>query len=158
MFSSNAGDAGNRYLVSRTDVNHPLSAYSKFGFELEGGQWPSVEHYYQGMKFDDREIRESIRSTDHPSKASKLAQANNKLVRKDWAQVRQVMMTRAVYTKCRTHGKIADLLLATGDKHIVESTMYDYYWGVGRDGRGHNIFGKVLMDVRDKLIEVDSQM
>ena len=31
--------------------------------------------------------------------------------------------------------------------------MYDYYWGVGRDGRGHNVFGKVLMAVRDKLMQ-----
>lgn len=151
MFSSNAGTAGNRYLVARTDVNHPLSAYSKLGFELDGVEWPSVEHYYQGMKFEEGEIRESILSADHPAKASKLAKANRKLVRKDWQQVRQVMMTRAVYTKCRTHREVADLLLSTGDKHIVEATMYDYYWGVGRDGRGHNVFGKILMSVRDKL-------
>jgi ribA/ribD-fused uncharacterized protein len=105
------------------------------------------------MKFEEGEIRESIRSSDHPAEASKLAKANKKLVRKDWSQVRQVMMTRAVYTKCRTHREIADLLLSTGDKHIVESTMYDYYWGVGRDGRGHNVFGIVLMAVRDKLTE-----
>ncbi|MBT8119818.1 MAG: NADAR family protein [Gammaproteobacteria bacterium] len=153
MFSSNAGDAGNRYLVARTDVNHPLSAYSRFGFELDGVEWPSVEHYYQAMKFEDGEIRESIRSADHPEKASKLSKANKKLVRKDWSQVRQVMITRAVYTKCRSHQEIADLLLSTGDKHIVEATMYDYYWGVGRDGRGHNVFGKVLMAVRDKLMQ-----
>jgi predicted NAD-dependent protein-ADP-ribosyltransferase YbiA (DUF1768 family) len=34
--------------------------------------------------------------------------------------------------------------------------MYDYYWGVGRDGRGYNVFGKVLMAVRDKLMEEGS--
>jgi len=150
MFSSRTDD---RYYVVRTDVDNPLSAYSKFGFELDGAEWPSVEHYYQGMKFQEGEIRESIRSADHPAKASKLAKANKKLVRKDWSEVRQVMMTRAVYTKCRTHQEIADMLLATGEQPIVETSMYDYYWGCGRDGRGHNIFGKVLMAVRDKLME-----
>ena len=153
MFSSNAGDAGNRYLVRRTDVNHPLSAYSRFEFELDGVEWPSVEHYYQAMKFEEGELREQIRSADHPEKAAKLAKANKKLVRKDWSQVRQVMMTRAIYTKCRTYQEIADLLLSTGDKHIIEATMYDYYWGVGRDGRGNNVFGKVLMAVRNKLMQ-----
>jgi ribA/ribD-fused uncharacterized protein len=142
-----------RYLVARTDVNHPLSAYAKFGFELDDAEWPSVEHYYQGMKFDDAELRESIRSTDHPSKAAKLAKASNKLVRKDWSQVRQVMMTRAVYTKCRAHQEITDLLLSTGEKQIVDNSMYDYYWGCGRDWRGENVFGKVLMDVRNKLMQ-----
>ena len=150
MFSSKAD---NRYYVVRTDVNHPLSASSRFGFELDGTEWPSVEHYYQGMKFEEGEIRESIRSADHPAKASKLAKANKKLVRKDWSKIRQVMMTRAVYTKCRTHQKIAEVLIATGDKQIIETTMYDYYWGCGRDGRGHNVFGKVLMAVRDKLMQ-----
>ena len=34
---------------------------------------------------------------------------------------------------------------------IVESSLYDHYWGCGRDQRGHNYYGKMLMDVRDKL-------
>ena len=150
MFSS---ETENRYYVVRTDVDNPLSAYSKFGFELDGAEWPSVEHYYQGMKFEEGVMRESIRSADHPVKASKLAKANKKLVRKDWSQVRQVMMMRAVYTKCRTHQSVAELLLKTGNKQIVETTMYDYFWGCGRDGRGRNVFGKVLMSVRDKLMQ-----
>ena len=148
MFSSKADD---RYFLARTDVEHPLSAYSKFGFELDGAEWPSVEHYYQGMKFEEGEVRESIRTADHPGKTAKLARANKKQVRKDWKQVREVMMTRAVYIKCRTHPVIAEQLLATGDQPIVETSMYDYYWGCGRDGRGHNTYGKVLMAVRDKL-------
>jgi ribA/ribD-fused uncharacterized protein len=90
---------------------------------------------------------------DHPAEAAKLAKANKKRVRRDWKMVRQVMMTRAAYTKCRSHQAVADLLLSTGNKHIVESSLYDYYWGVGRDGRGENVYGKVLMGVRDKLIQ-----
>jgi len=143
----------NRYFLARTDVDNPLSAYSKFGFELDGAEWPSVEHYYQGMKFEQGEVRESIRTADHPAKASELAKANKKSIRKDWKQVREVMMTRAIYIKCRTHQDIADLLLETGDQQIVETTMYDYYWGCGRDGRGHNTYGKVLMAVRNKLMQ-----
>ena len=139
------------YYLSRSDVNHPLSSFSKAGFELDGSEWPSVEHYYQGMKFEEGELRESIRAADHPEKARQLAEDNKGAVRKDWNQVREVMMTRAVYIKCRTHEEVAAALLATGDQKIVESSQYDYYWGCGRDGRGHNAFGKVLMAVRDKL-------
>ena len=141
------------YYLARTDADHPLAAYSKYGFELDGAEWPSVEHYYQGMKFEQGELRERIRSADHPVKASKLANANKKRVRADWKQVRKVMMTRAVYIKCRTHPEVAKALLATGNQAIVETTMYDYYWGYGRDGRGHNTYGKVLMAVRDKLMQ-----
>jgi ribA/ribD-fused uncharacterized protein len=60
-------------------------------------------------------------------------------------------MTRAVYIKCRTHPEIAEALLATGDQVLVESSNYDYFWGCGRDRRGENMYGKVLMNVREKL-------
>ena len=39
----------------------------------------------------------------------------------------------------------------TDTRKIVESSMYDYYWGCGQDGGGHNTHGKVLMAVREKL-------
>ena len=32
-------------------------------------------------------------------------------VRKDWSKRRRVIMTRAVYTKCRTHADVAERLL-----------------------------------------------
>ena len=147
------GKQEEKFFVVRTDVNDPLSAYSKHAFELDDAEWPSVEHYFQGMKFEDLELRESIRQADHPKVAMELAEANKKHTRKDWKRVEVVMMTRAVYTKCRTHDAVAEALLETGEVTIVETTMYDYFWGCGRDGRGHNHFGKVLMAVRDKLLE-----
>jgi predicted NAD-dependent protein-ADP-ribosyltransferase YbiA (DUF1768 family) len=36
---------------------------------------------------------------------------------------------------------------------LVESSNYDYFWGCGRDRRGENMYGKVLMNVREKLRE-----
>jgi ribA/ribD-fused uncharacterized protein len=105
------------------------------------------------MKFESDELRKSFLALDHPSKAEKLAKKNKKSVRKDWEQVKETYMTRGIYIKCRTHKEAADALLATDDQKIVESTQYDYYWGCGRDGRGNNAFGKVLMAVRDKLRE-----
>ncbi len=62
-------------------------------------------------------------------------------------------MTRAVYTKCRTHPNIARELLATGDETLVDNNQYDYFWGCGRDRRGNNAYGKALMNVRAKLRE-----
>ncbi|MES9833089.1 MAG: NADAR family protein [Candidatus Thiodiazotropha sp. DIVDIV] len=144
------------YYLSRMDVNHPLASFSKLGFELDGATWPSVEHYYQAMKFEQAEHREAIRSADHPKKAQKLAAGNKRQIRKDWKQVREVMMTRAIYTKCRTHDVVAATLRETGDRKITETSQYDYYWGCGRDGLGHNTFGKVLMAVREKMREENS--
>lgn len=137
--------------ITRTDAPDPLASYSRHGFDLDGDHWPSVEHYYQAMKFEDRSIREQIRDAAHPDAAQKLARKHRRRIRSDWKRVRETMMTRGVYIKCRTHTVVADALLATGDKKILESSQYDYYWGCGRDGRGENVYGQVLMNVRDKL-------
>ncbi len=137
--------------VSRNDPLDLLSSYSKHGFELDGASWPSVEHYYQAMKFESDGLRKAIMDAGHPAKAEELAVKNKKAIRKDWKQVKEIYMTRGIYIKCRTHTEAADALLATGGQRIVETSQYDYYWGCGRDGRGHNIYGKVLMAVRDKL-------
>ncbi len=143
----------NAIYLSRVDVNEPLSSFSRHGFELDGEFWPSVEHYFQGMKFESPDEREKVRLTDHPSKARRLGRSRFRKIRKDWSKVRRVMMTRAVYTKCRTHPEVAERLLATGEALLVENSQYDYFWGCGRDRRGHNTYGKVLMDVRSKLLE-----
>lgn len=139
------------FYVSRTDAMNLLSSYSKHGFDLDGDTWPSVEHYYQGMKFKPGELRDAIRNADHPDTTQKLAAQNKTQVRNDWKQVKEVIMTRGIYIKCRTHPEVANALLATEDRKIIENSQYDYFWGCGRDGRGHNTFGKVLMSVREKL-------
>ena len=137
--------------VSRGDVENPLSSYSPHGFALDDAEWPSLEHYYQGMKFTDPAQRAAIRDTVSPAAARELAETHRRAVRQDWKQVRQTIMTRGCYIKCRTHDAVAAALLKTGTRKLVENSMYDYYWGCGRDGRGHNTYGKVLMAVRDKL-------
>jgi len=139
--------------LTRSDVNEPLSSFSRHGFELEGVFWPSAEHYFQGMKFENPPDREKVRLANHPAKARRLGRNRFRRLRKDWSRVRRVMMTRAVYTKCRTHASVAERLLETGDAKLVENSQYDYFWGCGRDGRGHNTYGLVLMDVRKKLRE-----
>ena len=62
-------------------------------------------------------------------------------------------MTRGIYVRCRTHPELAEALLDTGDTKIVENSNFDYCWGCGRDRRGENRYGKVLMNVRARLRE-----
>ena len=145
--------------LRRNDPEELLGVFSEHAFTLENKTWPTVEHYFQAMKFEQTlpdfalEIREAV----SPKQARKLGRSRRKKVRVDWNKVKRVVMTRAVYTKCRTHSDIADALLATGERKIFESSQYDYYWGCGRDRRGENAYGKVLMDVREKLAKEASE-
>jgi ribA/ribD-fused uncharacterized protein len=48
-----------------------------------------------------------------------------------------------------------EILLATGDQEIVENARGDRYWGIGEDGMGKNMLGKILMEVREKLRQAE---
>jgi hypothetical protein len=146
-------DGENSLFTSRTDPHNPFGTYARYSFELEGKLWPSVEHYFQGMKFTDDVHKEQVRNAISPTEARKLGRKRRKSFRSDWKQVRETVMTRGVYTRCRTHLELTEALLNTGDQKIVENSNFDYFWGCGRDRRGDNKYGIVLMNVRAKLQE-----
>lgn len=147
LFSAIPADA---VLINRLDPNELLGTCSRHGFELEDLYWPSAEHYYQASKYQGG-LREQIRASDHPTQARKLGRSIFRRKRSDWKKIRTTVMTRAIYTKCRAHQEVAEALLSTEDKHLADNAYGDYFWGVGRDGRGQNEYGKVLLRVRDKL-------
>ena len=145
-------DDDSQYL-SMQDPTELLSRTSPHAFELEGVVWPTVEHYYQAMRFASDEYRESIRQASSTDQAIRMGKTWFKKKRADWKSIEIVVMTRALYIQCKTHPDIAEYLLATDDKKLVENSNYDYFWGCGRDRRGNNHYGKVLMNIRDKLKE-----
>ncbi len=143
----------NTIYISRYDVNHVFSSYSDHGFELEERYWPTVEHYYQAMKFIDSEYQEKIRNAESAEMANKIGHERKAKRLKDWKKNRMLMMTRAIYTKCKTYSHIAEELLGTGNAMIMENSQYDYFWGCGRDRLGQNNYGKILINIRKKLME-----
>ncbi len=143
----------NALYFSRADEQEILGTFASYPFYLDDADWPTVEHYFQAMKFEDERYREKIRTASGPKQARKLGRSRLKKVRSDWKKIRTVVMTRAVYTKCRTWPLAGQALLDTADKRLVENSQYDYFWGCGRDRRGENNYGKVLTAVREKLTE-----
>ncbi len=155
MFEFAAEDKSTVY-VSMADSDNPLSSFAPYVFELDEAKWPTVEHYFQAMKFGNPELKEKIRHSSDAAKARSIARRNFWRIRFDWKRIRETVMTRATYIKCMTCPAVADLLLSTGGSLIVEQSQYDYYWGRGRDGRGKNKYGTVLMNVRSKLAALNN--
>ena len=62
-------------------------------------------------------------------------------------------MLWGVREKFKTHPDLAAQLLATDPQELVEGNHWkDTYWGVC-DGIGQNNLGKILMIVRDEIIQ-----
>ena len=143
----------NSTYFSMYDLDYCCSRHAMKSFKLDNEEWQSIEHYYQAMKFDQADYQKKIRLASDPKVAEKLGNKRFKRKRLDWREVETTVMTRAVYTQCRTYAEIANSLLATGDEKLVENSQFDYFWGCGRDRRGENHYGQVLMNVRSKLRE-----
>ena len=145
----------NSLYLSMYDATENLSRFADTPFLLEDRLWPTVEHYYQALKFLNKETQQTILELKSPEQAIKFAKRwrNKFKVRKDWNNIKTTVMTRAIYTKCRTYPDIAEKLIATANEAIVENSQFNYFWGCGRDKRGNNHYGKILMNVRDKLID-----
>lgn len=143
----------NSHYFSRHDENELLGSASLHSFELDGKTWPTVEHYYQAMVFESQpRLVNKIMFAKTAVDAAKVGKWRFWQKRKDLKKVQSIIMTRALYTKCKTHADVANALLDTGELRLVENNNYDYYWGCGRDRRGENAYGKVLMNVREKLL------
>lgn len=139
--------------LSRSDESQILGTHAIQPFMLDEKEWLSVEHYFQAMKFETTspEYFEKIRHAPDAKKARKMGATRFKKVRDDWKKVRRVVMTRAIYTRAHAHPESAKALLETDNRKLMENSQYDYFWGCGRDRRGENTYGQVLMDVREKL-------
>ena len=109
------------------------------------------EHYFQAKKFIGTEYQEQVRMSSTPMKAANLGRDRSKPLRKDWEEVKDDIMRRAVLEKFKTNSDAKKILLSTGDEKIIEKTTKDYYWGCGEDGNGKNMLGKILMETRDIL-------
>lgn len=139
---------------SRFDEGHLLSTVSDHRFVLDETTWLSAEHCYQAQKFSHNPAYQArIAQASSAQEAYKLGNRWWPLKRGDFKQVRRVLMTRALYCKAQQNPEVGEFLLATGEQKIVETSLYDHYWGIGRDLRGQNMLGQVWMDVRRRMRE-----
>ncbi len=148
----------NALYFSRHDEHNLLGSADLHPYTLDGHEWPTVEHYYQANLYKDEAVQTKIRALPSAQAVIALTEGFFSKLKwtgkhADWKKRRQVLMTRAFYTQCKTYPNIAQALLETGDQKLVESSAYDHFWGCGRDRRGENTYGKVLMNVRAKLLE-----
>lgn len=139
------------YFYGIRDAYGCFSNFSPHGVKLRDMWWPTSEHYFQAQKFAGTAHEEAIRLANTPKQAAEMGRDRKRPLREDWEHVKDDMMREAVRQKFGTHKDIQQILLDTGDEEIVENAPSDYYWGIGADGSGKNMLGKILMEVRGEL-------
>ncbi len=83
--------------------------------------------------------------------AAQMGRNRKSKLRQDWGSAKVNIMREAIFAKFTQHRKLRKLLLSTGEAKIMEDTEKDDYWGDGGSGRGQNILGRILMDIREIL-------
>lgn len=139
------------YFYSTTGPYGCFSNFSRHAFYLDGARWATSEHYFLAQKFAGTPYAETVRLAPTARKAAELGRRRDWPLRPDWEQVKDDVMRRAVRAKFAAYEDIRATLLATGEEDLAEATSDDYYWGVGTEGHGKNMLGKILMEVRAEL-------
>lgn len=135
---------------SQIPENKEFGTYYKVNMKLDGKVWPTVEHYFQAMKFPTNpELQEKIRLTKTPSAAKTLGRKEGP-IREDWETYRMEVMERALREKF-SNPELKAKLLATKDAILRETSPLDNFWGVGRKNKGMNHLGLLLMKIRQEL-------
>lgn len=135
-------------------VNRPYGYFSNFSahpIQVGGKVWPTSEHYFQAMKFKGTPREEAIRAAPTPAEAARIGRDRSLPLRKDWESVKDDVMRAALEAKFTQHQELRAHLLNTGSAEIVEHTENDAYWADGGNGKGKNMLGVLLMELRAKL-------
>ena len=115
----------------------------------EGIYYPTVEHAFQAAKTLDFEQRKTIAAAPTPGQAKRLGRKVD--LRSDWEEIKDGVMEELVRRKFNSSFILKTMLLATGDRELIEGNWWnDTYWGVCK-GVGRNQLGKTLMKIREEL-------
>ncbi len=141
----------NAYRFSRLDKNNPLSSCSEHPIVLEDNNWATCEHYVQARLLRSLAQAKKVEQMTTGEQAAAFAAPWYRRKVTDYKKLAPVLMTRALYTKIQMYEEVREALLAIDTPLIIESSQYDYFWGIGRDQRGENHLGKIWMNIREKL-------
>lgn len=150
-----------------------LSQHYAAAFTVDGISYTSGEQYmmhakallFAGAGTGDPESlaywSEQILGTADPKRCKALGRQIPNFDDEVWAREREEVVFRGNLAKFSHDRRLRELLLATGQRELVEAAPRDRVWGigfghqralaVGRERWGRNLLGICLMRVRDQL-------
>nr|WP_211197998.1 NADAR family protein [Permianibacter fluminis] len=142
-----------------------LSQWYEAPFFVEEVRYPSAEHYMMAEKarlFVDEAIRAKVIEAKTPGAAKAFGREVKGFNEVLWQAQRFEIVVAANQHKFEQNAQLAEYLLATGNKVLVEASPVDRVWGIGlaeadlaarnpKQWQGLNLLGFALMVVRANL-------
>ena len=128
-----------------------------FPLRVNGVRIRTSEALYQACRFPHRpDVQRRIIDERSPMTAKMKGKPFREHTRSDWDSVRVKIMRWCLRVKlAQNWDEFSRLLLATGDRSIVEQSRRDDFWGAKptEDGTlvGTNALGRLLMELREHL-------
>ncbi|MEV1175277.1 NADAR family protein [Nonomuraea sp. NPDC049784] len=143
-----------------------LSQWWPVDFTEDGHTFASAEHYMMAHKawlFEDGESADKILAARHPREAKALGRTVRGFDEATWEARSFDIVVRGSVAKFGAHEELAEFLLGTSGRVLVEASPVDRVWGIGLAAsderaaspatwRGANLLGFALMAARDTLL------
>lgn len=124
--------------------------------------FPTAEHwmhYYKAVLFEDVAVAAAILKAKTPKEAKRLGRTVSKFKEDVWSKYRVQIVLEANIHKFMQHSDLCAILMATGDKFLVEASPYDKIWGIGlrkcphdpTQWKGLNLLGRVLDKTKEYI-------
>jgi ribA/ribD-fused uncharacterized protein len=145
--------------------NGIYSQWHQAPMTIDGIEYNCCEQYMMHQKaltFGDTETAELIMKAEHPKDQKALGRQVKNFDKAKWDTVSIGIVYKGNYAKFSQNVELADELLATGNRIMVEASPYDTIWGIGMgekepgindpaNWKGLNLLGWSIMLVRKEL-------
>jgi hypothetical protein len=127
-----------------------LSNFYPIAISYEGNEYASVEHGYQAAKALNVSDRAKFRANITAGEAKRLGRRIK--IRPDWEKVKIEIMKNLLHQKFHKHEDLKQRLIDTKDAILEEGNDWgDTFWGIV-NGKGQNLLGKLLMQIRSEIV------
>lgn len=144
-----------------------FSQWFECPFTVDNIAYKTAEHWMMAQKallFNDKNIFDKIINCDKPGEAKDLGRQVIGYDEQTWNNRKFEIVKLGNIHKFNQHPKLADFLLKTDNRILVEASPVDIIWGIGLSPdsneieniyawRGQNLLGFALMAARDVLKE-----
>lgn len=130
-----------------------LSNFAAYQIDIWEQSFSTSEHAYQWRKFKDSapEVAEMVMKATSAVEAKKIADKYHLQADPQWDDLKAGVMREITLIKASKYPDIQKKLRRSGNRRIVEANPKDAFWGMGEDGKGLNMMGKIWEEMREKL-------